>query len=215
MKYSRMIPLILVFVGGVIIYLSSFQTITYLEPYTYMKEISGVSKSTIFGPTGQLPHRFSQLGGFQVYNCNALGGDIIHIHYETGENQLPNSPLFFAIVDEANYSGYLMIDERLAHFEYAVSESQGGTIENWDWTVPYDSNWYFIFDFRQTFRENFYVKLTRYWVGTDYVEATDYKEDTKQFLPFHFSYFGLVTLAVGVGVLVCSQVQSIRNARKL
>lgn len=201
---KRMIALgvvvIFLIAGGVAIYLSSFLTITCLEPYTYTKEISGVSKSTIFAN-----YRFSQLGAFQVYNCNALVGDKIHIYYETGENLLPNSPLFFAIVDEANYTGYSTVDEKMAHNEYAVSESQGGTTENWNWTVPYDSNWYFIFDFRQTYREDFYVKLTRYWIGTDYVEITDYRETTGTLLPSYFSYLGIGALIIGIIVLIYSQ----------
>jgi hypothetical protein len=180
------------------IYLSLFN-ITYLEPYTYTKEISGVSKSTVFAN-----QRFGQLGAFQVYNCDALAGDTIHIYYETGENQLPSSPLFFAIVDEANYTGYPTMDEKIAHSEYVVSHPQGGTVEDWNWAVPYDSNWYFIFDFRQTFRENFYVKLTRHWIGTDYVEATDYREATKPSLPSYFSYIGAVALIVGIMVLIGS-----------
>jgi len=200
-KYLIVISVILIVVGLVVICLSSFLTITYLEPYTYMKEISGVSKSTVFAN-----YRFSQLGAFQVYSCNALAGDKIHIYYETGKNQLPNSPLFFAIVDEANYTGYSMMDERIAHSEYSVSESQGETIENWNWTVPYDSNWHFVFDFRQTFREDFYVKLTRYWVGTDYVEATDYREHTKPLLPSYYSYLGVVASVIGVGIFVRSKV---------
>ena len=188
--------------GVAMIYLSFFN-ITYLEPYTYTKEISGVSKSTVFAN-----YRFSQLGAFQVYNCDALAGDIIHIYYETGENQLPNSPLFFAIMDETNYTGYPTMDEKIAHSEYAISHPQGGTVEDWNWTVPYDSNWHFIFDFRQTFRENFYVKLTRYWIGTDYVEATDYREATKTLLPFYFSYIGAGTLIIGIIVLIGSTLKS-------
>jgi len=77
-----------------------------------------------------LPRRFSQLGGFQVYNCDALAGDIIHIYYETGENKLPNSPLFFAIMDEATYTGYSTMDEKIAHSEYAIAHPQGGTVED-------------------------------------------------------------------------------------
>ena len=169
-----------------------------------MKEISGVSKSTVFGPMGMLPHRFGQLGGFQEYNSVALAGDIIHIYYETGENQLPNSPLFFAIIDEANYTGYLMMDGKIAHSEYVVTHPQGGYIEDWNWTVPYNSNWHFIFDFRQTFRENFAVTLTRYWIGTDYVEATDYREATKTLLPSYSSYIGMGTLIIGIIVLTGS-----------
>jgi len=203
---KRMIVLgvvaIFLIVGGVAVYLSSFLIVTCLEPYTYMKEISGVSKSTVFAN-----HRFSQLGAFQTYNCNALTGDKICIYYETGENLLPNSPLFFAIIDEANYTGYSTMDEKMAHNEYAVSESQGGTIENWNWTVSYGSNWYFIFDFRQTYREDFYVKLTRYWIGTDYVETTDYREATRLLLPSCFSYLGVGVLITGIAVLIYSQMR--------
>jgi hypothetical protein len=215
MRIVGIISFILIVTGVAVIYLSFFN-ITYLEPFTYTKEISGVSKSTVFGPTGMLPHRFGQLGGFQVYICNALAGDIIHIYYETGENQLPNSPLFFAIVDEANYTGYPMLDGKIAHSEYAVSHSQGGYIEDWNWTVPYDSNWHFIFDFRQTFRENFCVTLTRYWIGTDYVEATDYREATKALLPSYSSYIGVGTLIIGIIVLTGSVLKSegMRNREK-
>jgi len=196
-----LISFVLISVGGVMLYLSSFLSITYLEPYTYAKEISGVSKSTTF-----TEQRFSQLGAFQIYNCGALAGDKIYIYYETGRNQLPNSPLFFAIVDEATYTGYSTMDEKMAHNEYAVSESRGETTENWNWTVPYNSNWYFIFDFRQTFREDFYVKLTRYWIGTDYVEATDYRKATRPLLPSYYSYLGVVALIVGIAVLIYSQI---------
>jgi len=198
MRIVGMISSILIVTGVAVIYLSSLN-MTYLEPFTYTKEISGVSKSTVFAN-----QRLGQLGAFQSYNCNALAGEIIHIYYDTGENQLPNSPLFFAIVDEANYTGYLMMDEKIAHFEYAVCHSQGGYTEDWNWTVPYDSNWHFIFDFRQTFRENFAVTLTRYWIGTDYVEATDYREATKALLPSYSSYIGVGTLIIGIIVLTGS-----------
>lgn len=136
-----------------------------------------------------------------------MTGDIINIRYETGKNLLPYSPLFFAIVDDANYTTYIedSLDAVLLHGEYVVSEGSGQQTENWNWTVPYESNWHFIFNFRETYREDFYVQLTRYWTGTDYVETTDFREAVRPLLPYYCSYLGIALIIIGVIVLLYSR----------
>ena len=183
---------VLLIIGGIVLIACSLITETY--PHTYTQKIEGVPKTETL-----VEYSWSQMGAFQGFSFNLSEGDTVNIYYRTGKNQFPNSPLFFAIVDEANYAGYSSMDERLAHAEYAIAHP-GEQIENWNWTVPYNSTWHFIFDFRQTFREDVYIKLTKYWIGTDYREVTEYL--SKPLMPSYFSYLGIIAFAVGIGVLV-------------
>jgi len=197
---KRIIFIILPFlllVGGVVTVACSLITLTHTEPYTSTEKIEGVQKQEMLVQYG-----WGQMGGWKSFDFDLLEADIVNIYYRTGLNQLPNSPLIFAIVDEANYTGYSTLDEILAHGEYVVVHPSGEQIEHWNWTVPYNSTWYFIFDFRQTFREDVYVRLIRHYIGTEYREVTNYRYVEEPIIPYHYSYMGIGLSVIGTSILV-------------
>jgi hypothetical protein len=175
----------------------SLITLTHTEPYMSTEKIEGVQKQEMLVQYG-----WGQMGGWKDFSFGLSEADTINIYYRTGINQLPNSPLIFAIVDEVNYTGFSTMDEILAHSKYVVVHPSGEQIENWNWTVPYDSAWHFIFDFRQTFREDVYVKLIRHYIGTEYREVTNYRDVEKPIIPYHYSYIGIGLSVIGAAILV-------------
>jgi PKD repeat protein len=122
--------------------------------YIWTFTIEGVPKTETL-----IEHGFNQGGGWQHWGFNLEKEAIIHIYYETGSD-LFGGPLFFLILDQSKYEEWPNGQWSPPEFSIAHGNNQ---IENWNWTVPKNGTWHFVFDFRQTFREDVYIKLTKYW----------------------------------------------------
>ena len=122
--------------------------------YIWTFTIEGIPKTETL-----VEHGFNQGGGWQHWGFNLEKEDIIHIYYETGSD-LFGGPLFFLILDQSKYEEWPNGQWSPPEFSIAHGNNQ---IENWNWTVPKNGTWHFVFDFRQTFREDVYIKLTKYW----------------------------------------------------
>ena len=191
---------ILLIIGGIVLIACSLITETYphtyTEPYTYTQKIEGVPKTETL-----VEHGFSQGGGWQHWSFNLAIGNTVSIYYETGSDF--GGPLFFLILNQSKYEEWP--DGQWSPSEYAIAHGSN-QIENWNWTVPKNGTWHFIFDFRQTFREDVYIKLTKYWIGTDYRDVTDYREITeyltRPLIPSYCSYLGIILCVAGIGILV-------------
>ena len=122
--------------------------------YIWAFTIEGVPKTETV-----VDHSFNQGGGWQHWGFNLEKEDIIHIYYETGSD-LFGGPLFFLILNQSKYEEWPNGQWSPPEFSIAHGNDQ---IENWNWTVPKNRTWHFVFDFRQTFQEDVYIKLTKYW----------------------------------------------------
>jgi len=155
------------------------------EPYNLPQSSDLISESFVVPTTGDL-HR----------TANLVSGDLIHIYFlgTSGGNR----DVDFYVMDELNY------------FKWKAGESYSSEISlsrvtryDKDFTVPYDNNWYFVWDnsFSWITQKGVTATITKNWDEIAYRDITVYHTVVPSGYSTYVEYLGIALVLAGIAVV--------------